>query len=328
MQIFINTFGTSLKIHDGLLSVKKDDKIQKIPIGKIEKLFITKSVHLSTDVIYACLENGVDFIISERNGHPAGRMWNNRFGSISTIRKKQLLFSKSVHVTPWVISQIQKKANHQSELLLCLMSLHHPDTPQIKTTVKDIEKHSQKLSKYKQTPITQAAPRIRALEGRIARMYFKCINHHLPNIYQFEKRTKHPALDMTNAMLNYAYGILYAHIESALIKAGLDPYIGFFHRDDYNRPVLSYDVIEIFRPWADWVVWHLCFNEVIDEDMFLIDQGAYWLHGESKRILIQHFTDFFDEIVAYEDTRFKRFTHIDRLAVKLAKRIENTDYDH
>ncbi len=327
MNVFINTYGCSLKMMDGLLSIKKDGKIQKIPIGKIDQLFISKSIFLSSDVIYACLDNAIDLIITERDGKPVGRLWNNKFGSISSLRKKQLQFSKSDKITPWVIRQINKKTAHHIELLQCLLSLREPHCQAIEKTIEQMQVNLKKLERLRDQSITDAGPGLRAIEGQLARMYFKCINLHLPNIYRFDKRSKHPALDMTNAMLNYVYGILYSHIESSLIKAGLDPYIGFFHRDTHNRPVLSYDVIEVFRPWADWVVWHLCFNEVIDESMFLIDQGTYWLHSESKRILIQHFTDFFDEVVDFEGERYKRFTHIDRLAVKLASEIDQLNHE-
>ena len=93
----------------------------------------------------------------------------------------------------------------------------------------------------------EAGPKIRAYEGQASRQYFQCVSKHMPFRFQFSGRSRHPAEDMVNALLNYAYGILYGHIESALIKSGLDPYIGFFHRDEYNRPVLTYDVIEPFR---------------------------------------------------------------------------------
>ena len=51
-------------------------------------------------------------------------------------------------------------------------------------------------------------------------------------------------MDVANALLNYGYGLLYGKVESGLIKAGIDPYICVLHRDEYNRPVLVYNIIE------------------------------------------------------------------------------------
>ncbi len=323
MTIFINTYGTSLKMQDGLLTVKNEDKINRVPVGKIKTLYLTKGIYLSSDVIYACLEHGIDLMITEKNGHPVGRIWNNRFGSISTIRKKQIDFAGSEKVTPWVIAQLSEKMRNQADLLLCLLSLDEPYEQMIHDTCAQINKLIRKLEMSKDDAIIEAAPRLRAMEGQVAKIYFTCVNKHLPYRFQFHGRSRHPATDMINAMLNYAYGILYGHIESALIKAGLDPFIGFFHRDEYNRPVLTYDVIEPFRPWADWVVFHLAINEIMDDSHFENDKGNYWLFGDAKRYLIQHFTDFFDEVIDYKNKRLTRLNHIDRAAQDLVRVVQD-----
>lgn len=323
MQLFINTYGTSLKMMDGLLSVKFEDKINKIPIGKIRTLYLTKSIYVSTDVIYACLEQGIDLLITDRSGRPLGRLWNNRFGSISTIRKNQLDFARSPDVTNWVCRQLTEKIDNQIDLLFCLLTLNEPHEKLIHQIADNMRSLSHKINDCKGDEISEAAARLRAFEGQATKQYFACINKHLPFRYQFAGRSRHPALDMVNAMLNYAYGILYGHVESALIKAGLDPFIGFFHRDDYNRPVLTYDVIEPFRPWADWTVFHLCFNEVLEDAHFQIEKGAYWLAGDAKRFLIQHFTDFFEEVIEYNGKRFSRFVQLERAAQLLASAIQD-----
>jgi hypothetical protein len=36
-------------------------------------------------------------------------------------------------------------------------------------------------------------------------------------------------------MLNYGHGVLYSMVEKACIIAGLDPYIGVLHTDNYNN---------------------------------------------------------------------------------------------
>ena len=323
MQVFINTYGTSVRISDGLLSIKHEEKINKIPIGKVKKIYLSRGVLLSTDVICTCLDNGIDMLITERNGKPMGRLWNNKFGSISAIRKQQLDFAKGPGVTNWVVNQICEKITNQKELLNCLLTLDEPMEGLVRDCAEKMGNIAEKLKMSRDDTMEEAAQRIRALEGQAAKIYFGCINKHLPYRYQFEGRSRHPALDMVNAMLNYVYGILYGHIESALIKSGLDPYIGFFHRDEYNRPVLTYDVIEPYRPWADWTVFHLCMNEILDESHFEIEKGQYWLHGDAKRYLVQHFTDFFDEVIEYKGKRFSRMIHLERGAQLLASVIQD-----
>jgi CRISPR-associated protein Cas1 len=324
MQLYINTYGTSMRIIDGLLSLKHEKDLRQIPLGKIKTIFITKSIQLSSDVLYQCIENGIDLVITERNGHPVGRLWNNRFGSISTIRKSQLEFANSQSVIPWVIENMREKMLNQKELLLCFLANHEPDKSLIDQSVVRLESLRERIYDYVSLPHDEAGGKIRAIEGQAAKVYFNCINEHLPHQFQFTKRSKRPALDMINAMLNYAYGTLYALLEQGLIKAGLDPFIGFFHRDEYNRPVLTYDVIEPFRPWVDWVVINLCCNEVFDETFFTIEDGGYWMAGDGKRILIQHLADVMDDIIDYDGEHHSRKVHIDRRAQNIASMIQNS----
>lgn len=142
----------------------------------------------------------------------------------------------------------------------------------------------------------------------------------MPEKYRFNVRSQHPAMDIVNAFLNYGYGILYGKVEGALIRAGIDPYIGALHRDEYNRPVLVYDVIEIYRVWVDYVVFHLAKQEVINEDFYSVkSDGSYWLESLGRRVIIQSMNDYLDEIVEIEGVKRSRMTHLNSYCKKLAQ---------
>lgn len=57
-----------------------------------------------------------------------------------------------------------------------------------------------------------------------------------------------PAFDAFNSLLNYLYGMLYVMVEMALVKAGIDPYMGILHADEYQKITMVYDCIEPYRP--------------------------------------------------------------------------------
>jgi CRISP-associated protein Cas1 len=130
-------------------------------------------------------------------------------------------------------------------------------------------------------------------------------------------------MDVANAMLNYGYGLLYGKIEGALIKAGIDPYVGVMHRDDYNRPVLVYDVIEVFRVWVDYVVFSLLCQNVISEEHYSVkEDGSYWLEPLGRRMLIQSLNDYLDEVVDDNGSPRSRLTKITLYAQNLAQRFK------
>ena len=168
--------------------------------------------------------------------------------------------------------------------------------------------------------VSDIAPTLRGWEGAAGRRYFEALATLMPPDYAFEKRSKRPALDRFNALLNYGYGMLYGKVEGALIRAGVDPYVGIFHRDDYNRPVLVFDVIERYRVWVDHVVIHLARQEAFPDEAFALRSGGgVWLDGIGKRILIQAVNDYLAEITPLNGLRRSREEHLRQYAHELAK---------
>lgn len=89
---------------------------------------------------------------------------------------------------------------------------------------------------------------LRGIEGMAAKKYF----HVFPVLigksgFSFSERSCRPARDPINSLLNYGYALSRAEITGALQAAGLDPYIGFLHRERYGRESLSLDLMEEFR---------------------------------------------------------------------------------
>ena len=238
---------------------------------------------------------------------------------MSTIRKNQLRFSDSEKGVEW-IREILLRKGHNQQLVLELLFLF---------TEKQIESPREAIGKYlakiEKSPIGDKQDlfaSFRGWEGSMSRAYFEGIRSVLPAMYRFERRSQRPAMDMFNCLLNYAYGMLYGLCESALIQAGVDPALGVMHRDEYNRPVLVYDFIELYRHWADYTVCYLCIQEVIFEEFFDVENGQYWLNTNGKRILIQSFNDYLNEIVPIEGLSRSRQNHMQLDAQRLASTLK------
>ncbi|MCW5925073.1 MAG: CRISPR-associated endonuclease Cas1 [Saprospiraceae bacterium] len=321
MQVYINTPGCKVSIKEGHLVVyppKADEaaEVQRVPLRQIETVFVHRATLLTAELAFAAVEHDIDVQFVDRRGKPEARLWSSRFGSISVIRKKQALFVQSLLATAWVQQLLAEKCEHQAALLL---SLPQPaeETFAAEAAIK-ISEYRTRILAAPQERLSDAAPKLRALEAAASKTYFQALSTMMPPQYRFAQRSQHPATDMFNCLLNYAYGILYGKVEHALIRAGVDPFIGIFHRDEYNRPVLVYDVIEKFRHWADFVVCRLCKQEVIFLEFFEVEQGAFWLNPYGKRILIQAFADYMDEVIIWQKMERSRYTHIDLAAQGLA----------
>jgi len=320
MELVLNTFGTYLtKDTDTFVVIYKDGK-QRLDPAKLKSITISKGAQISSDAAILAIEHNIDVFFVDNKGTPVGRIWSNKYGSVSTIRKNQLEFSFSKKAIDWIKDIICEKINNQSALLLSVMIEDTVIENKFKTIINRLEDYKTKVLKAEGMVISDLAPSLRGWEGAATRNYFTAVNLIIPEKYRFKERSQNPAMDVFNCLLNYGYGILYGKIEGALIKAGIDPYIGIMHRDDYNRPVLVFDVIEKYRVWVDYVVISLINQDVINEDCFSIrSDGSYWLENLGKRILIQSINDYFDEIVNIKGISRTRGNHITLYAQELSK---------
>lgn len=118
----------------------------------------------------------------------------------------------------------------------------------------------------------EAAPdlaTLRGAEGAGSKAYFAVLRGCLRPDFTFEKRTRRPPKDPTNALLSLGYTLLGEAIATALEVVGLDPYEGFFHADKYGRPALALDLLEEFRgPVADSVALTLINKRMLTPDDF------------------------------------------------------------
>jgi len=325
MDLVLNTFGTCLtKDNDCFMVLHKDGR-QRIPPADLRSIYISRGAQISSDAALLAIENEIEILFLDNTGKPAGRIWSNRYGSISTIRKGQLDFSQSKNAVKWIIEIVASKIENQQALLWTFASSQHEMNGIIENVTLRLENYRKKVLDLQGENVSDIAPQLRGWEGIVSKIYFENMNAFLPERYRFDERSQHPAMDVVNAMLNYGYGILYGKIEGSLIRAGIDPYIGILHRDEYRRPVLVYDVIEKYRIWVDYVVWMLVRQNIIGEEYFsLKGDGSCWLEGLGKRIVIQSFNDYLSEVIAIGGIERSRMTHIDLFTQNLAQKFKTT----
>lgn len=324
MELVLNTFGTSLQVEDGLFAVIHKDGKQTIEASKVKSILVSKGARISSDAALLAIENEIDVLFIDRTGKPAGRVWSIKYGSVSTIRRKQLDFLYSPKAVKWVKEIIRQKIDNQIGLLLSMMPEEQRLKNIIERCIHKLQEYQKKVEDADAPFVSDIAPTLRGWEGAASKVYFETIAELLPDEYKFETRSQHPAKDAFNCLLNYGYGMLYGKVEGALIKAGIDPYAGIFHRDEYNRPALVYDVIELYRIWIDFVVFNLCTQKVIDEDCYSVNElGEFWLENMGKRILIQSVNDYLDEVINIKGLHRSRQIHIELYAQQLAQKFLN-----
>ena len=91
---------------------------------------------------------------------------------------------------------------------------------------------------------------LRGVEGEASKAYFSVFDSLIlsqKEEFFFRERSRRPPLDNMNALLSFLYTLLVHDVSSALEAVGLDPAVGFLHKDRPGRPSLALDMMEEFR---------------------------------------------------------------------------------
>ncbi len=324
MDIVLNTYGTSLCRDNDAFVVKNSNGSKRISPDGIGAILVNKGVSISSDAVFLAVEHQIPIHFVDRKGSPIGLLWSYKYGSISTIRKNQIAFCSSRQGLSRVKAILRRKLENSQAMLFMVDTDVDRLKPRFDSAIARLERFKQRLDAVDGNNVRSVADILRGIEGSAGRLYFKTLNIAIPEQYRFDERSQHPARDVANALLNYAYGMLYGKVEMALIKAGLDPYLGLLHRDEYNRPALAFDMIELYRVWADYVVYTLLAqNAVVDDYFSQSHNGAVWLEPLGRRGLIQSLNDYLDELVDSPYGNRSRDTIITLDAQRLAQEIKN-----
>ena len=326
MDVIINTYGTAVSRDAEGFVIENAEGCQRIPAEGLKSIQICRGAQISSDAVMLAIAKEIEVLFVGKGGDVFGRVWSPNYGSISTIRKGQLNFSLSRQALIWIKEVLRKKIENQQALMLMMETSGGAVRSKVDSSIHRLEEYRRKIGEVDGESVGDVASTLRGWEGLASKIYFETLNLFLPEEYRFANRSQHPALDVVNALLNYGYGMLYGKIEGALIKTGIDPYIGVLHRDEYNRPVLVYDVIEIYRVWVDYVVYSLVMQRAITEECYSFQpDGSCWLEALGRRILIQSVNDYLSEVIEQNDLQRSRGYQMFLYAQNLAQQFKNME---
>lgn len=317
MQLHINTYGTYVHVKDELFEIrlKKDGEVIKkqYAASKVTQIVMTTGMALSTDAIKLAMMHNVDIVFMEQHGKPIGRVWHAKLGSTTKIRKAQLVASLNETGLTWTKAWISQKMENQLELIKDLKKHRPQHADFLNDKIERIQNLIVSVQQAAGTTVRDIAESLRGWEGTAGRLFFETLSYVLPVEYQFKGRSNRPAADAFNAFLNYAYGMLYGKIEKTLIVAGVDPYVGFLHRDDYNQLSMVYDFIEPYRIYADEVVFRLFSAKKVNKSHVDLLANGVSLNTEGKPLLVEAFNKFMDETPIRHNGRNLTRSHIIQL---------------
>lgn len=299
MQLNVLTKGTYVHVKDDMfeIRVKKEKDYEKFHYSsrKVNSIVLSQGIALSTDAVKLAVKNNIDIIFIENDGFPIGRVWHSKFGSTTKIRKRQLEASLNEVGMNRIKEWISIKLQNQVDFINDLRRYRADKAGYIDEKVNAINTLLGSVKELNGNCTNDISDFIRGYEGTAGRHYFELLSFLLADEYKFDGRSFRPAKDAFNSFLNYAYGILYSRVEKILIIAGIDPYVGFLHRDDYNQLSMVFDFIEQYRIYADKVVFKLFSSKTVNQTHTDIITNGYSLNKNGKVLLVESYNKFMQE---------------------------------
>jgi len=236
--VHIETKGSQVLVKNQTLLVKCEDQLVEHSLAYVKALHIYPHIEISSNVVRKCSDRNIDIVFCRENGHSYATLGHPRIGSRANLVSKQLKLSITDQAKTMADRWLWTKEARRVRMLKSIHDQHPLDTVL--------------LDRYEQ--MVHDTPSLIPLEASLSKTYYRLYNMTLPKPLRFAKRTRMPAEDYTNALLNYGYSLLYPTVEKAIISAGLDPHIGFLHGMAKGGKAFLFDVIEMYRPWVEELI--------------------------------------------------------------------------
>jgi len=246
--LFVTTQGAYL-CREGetvCVRVEKETKL-RVPIHALAGIVCFGQVSCSPPLIGLCGERNVLISFHSEHGRFLGRVQGPVSGNV-LLRREQYRRADDLQAAAAIARNIvaAKAANCRTVVLRAVRD--HANTTDAQALTQAATELGRIAGALQQA---MSLDSVRGQEGDAAQAYFSVFDHLIvaqKEHFQFRERSRRPPLDNTNALLSFLYALLAHDVTSALESVGLDPAVGFLHRDRPGRPSLALDLMEEFRP--------------------------------------------------------------------------------
>jgi CRISPR-associated protein Cas1 len=272
-----------------VVEVEKTERL-RLPIHTIGSVVCFGNVLCSPYLLGHCCENNVSVSMLTESGRFLARVTGPVSGNVF-LRRDQYRYADCEEMSSSIARTILigKIANCRSVLQRTLRDTSSLHILSVEMLKESIIKLGCFLDRLKKPLLLDEA---RGIEGESAHVYFSVFDQLIlaqKDAFVFSRRSRRPPLDPVNALLSYLYVILSHDVRAALESVGLDPAVGYLHRDRPGRYSLALDLMEELRPvLADRLVLTLINRQqVSSKDFILKENGAVELVDKARKEVIK-----------------------------------------
>ena len=246
--LYVTSQGSYLSKEGETVVVERErQKVLQLPVHTIGDIVCFGNVLCSPFLLGFCAERGISISFMTEYGRFLAAVRGPVSGNV-LLRRQQYRMADDAQETGAIAANVVRGKLANCRVVLNRTVRDHS----AKVDANSLKEVSENIGKIiERIPWMSSTDEVRGLEGQAAAEYFRVFDHLIVDQKQdfvFTDRNRRPPLDEVNALLSFVYSLLAHDVRSALETVGLDPAVGFLHRDRPGRSGLALDIMEEFRP--------------------------------------------------------------------------------
>ncbi|MDR3092635.1 MAG: type I-C CRISPR-associated endonuclease Cas1c [Endomicrobium sp.] len=287
--LYVSTQGTYIsKERENIVISLQNKELFRAPIHLIDSVVCFGNIMCSPFLLGLCAENDVSVSYFTEYGKFIARMQSPISGNV-LLRKQQYKYSEDkIFCLETAKSVLLGKLNNSRTVINRALRDHKDkifNSDKLRQVSDSLRRSIDNVFNASNIDI------LRGMEGDAASSYFSVFNELILNNKEkffMSERNRRPPKDRVNCLLSFVYTLLAHDVSSALEGVGLDPQVGFLHKDRPGRPSLALDMMEEFRSViTDRLVLTLINLSQINYDGFSeSSNGGVIMDDENRKIVM------------------------------------------
>lgn len=299
--LYVTSPNTYLSLDGENIVILKDEaEITRIPLHNLEGIVAFGYTGASPALMGACAKRNIALSFMKQSGKFLSRVVGEVRGNV-TLRKTQYRFSDNIVESNKIAKNFITGKIYNARWVIERATRDYAvrlDVDKLKGVSKTL------VNSLKLVEQSQDLEQLRGFEGEAAAQYFSIFDDLIlqqKEHFYFRNRNKRPPLDNVNAMLSFVYTLLAHDVAAALETVGLDPYVGFLHRDRPGRISLALDMMEELRSvYADRFVISLINKREVNAKGFTQkENGAVSMDDDTRKIILKSWQSKKQEIIKH-----------------------------